>query len=102
MQVGISVEPVDSIRAQLQVLENGKQQLGHGNGSGSSSGQPPSTKVLAQRIIKNAFNFLASFSGTLGPGGQEVVPLKSFEEWWRKFERRVEVDPGFLEREEVG
>lgn len=95
-QVGISVEGVDAIRAQLEGLEAEKRQ-----GSGAGEGRP-STKVLAQRIIKNAFNFLASFSGTLGPGGQEVVPLKSFEEWWRKFERRVEVDPGFLEREDQG
>lgn len=58
----------------------------------------PSTKLLAQRIIKNAFNFLASFSG--GQDGQEVVPLKSFQDWWARFERRVENDPGFLERDE--
>lgn len=90
-QVGISVEGLEAIRGQLEGLEAERRQ--------ESAGRP-STKVLAQRIIKNAFNFLASFSGTLGPGGQEVVPLKSFEEWWRKFERRVEVDPGFLEREE--
>lgn len=58
----------------------------------------PDTLVLAQRIIKNAFNFLASFSGDL-EGGIEVVPLKAFEEWWRKFEGRVRNDPGFLERD---
>ncbi|ETN41833.1 uncharacterized protein HMPREF1541_03770 [Cyphellophora europaea CBS 101466] len=105
-QVGISVESVESIRGQLEALEAEKARQGGGAGSGGGggdgSGARPSTKVLAQRIIKNAFNFLASFSGTLGPGGQEVVPLKSFEEWWRKFERRVEVDPGFLERDDQG
>jgi protein Hikeshi len=95
-RVGISVEPVESIRGQLEALEAEKAQTQSGAGPGGK----PSTKVLAQRIIQNAFNFLASFSGTLGPGGQEVVPLKSFEEWWKKFERRVEVDPGFLEREQ--
>lgn len=57
----------------------------------------PSTKVLAQRIIKNAFNFLASFAG--GEEGREMVPLKSFRDWWVKFEKRVELDPGFLERD---
>ena len=56
------------------------------------------TLVLAQRIIKNAFNFLASFSGNVA-GGVEVVPLKAFEEWWKKFEARVKNDPGFLERD---
>jgi len=59
--------------------------------------RPPKTKILAQRIIKNAFNFLASFAG--GAGGSEMVPLKAFQEWWAKFERRVENDPGFLERD---
>jgi hypothetical protein len=57
----------------------------------------PDTLLLAQRIIKNAFNFLASFSGNVN-GGVEVVPLKAFEEWWKKFEGRVRSDPGFLER----
>ncbi len=62
-----------------------------------------STKVLARRIVRNAFNFLASFAGTTAEqGGVEVVPLKAFQEWWVKFERRVEVDPGFLEREGEG
>jgi hypothetical protein len=51
--------------------------------------------VLAQRIIGNAFNFLASF-------GSDTVPLKAFEEWWKKFERKIEADPSFLEREMGG
>jgi protein Hikeshi len=93
-QVGISVESVDVVRGLLEGLEAERAQ------GASGQAAQPSTKVLAQRIIKNAFNFLASFSGKVGPGGQEVVPLKSFEDWWRKFERRVELDPGFLERED--
>lgn len=102
VNVGISVENVESIRGQLEGLEREKMEraAGGGGGDGVKGGQQPSTKVLAKRIIQNAFNFLASFSGTVGPGGQEVVPLKSFEEWWRRFERRVDVDPGFLEREQ--
>lgn len=58
-----------------------------------------STKALAQRIIKDAFNFLASFAGKTDPSGEEVLPLKSFRDWWAKFERKIENDPGFLERE---
>ncbi|KAJ1331892.1 DUF775 domain-containing protein [Microdochium nivale] len=66
---------------------------------GAGSGQTPSTQVLAQRIIQNAYNFLSSFSGQAGgPGGVEVVPLKAFQEWWKKFEGRVRSDPTFLER----
>ena len=97
--VGISVEPAPTILARLEALKASDhvalivrrdQQVGPA---------PVSTKILAQRIIKNAFNFLASFAGTTGVGGQEVVPLKSFQDWWNKFERRIENDPGFLEKE---
>ena len=97
--IGISVEPAATIKAQLAsssavVLANKpSQQQGHA---------PVPTKVLAQRIIKNAFNFLASFAGQTSVGGEEMVPLRSFRGWGEKFERRVENDPGFLEREVDG
>ena len=94
INLGISVEPKASVAEQLANVERQ---------SGSSTAmvkRPPSTKILAQRIIKNAFNFLASFAG--GQGGNEMVPLRSFQDWWTKFERRVENDPGFLERDDEG
>ncbi|KAL8833182.1 MAG: hypothetical protein Q9170_004439 [Blastenia crenularia] len=92
--IGISIEPAATIEAQLAssstlVVANKPPQ----------QASPIPTKVLAQRIIKNAFNFLASFAGQTTVGGEEMVPLKSFRGWWEKFERRVENDPGFLERE---
>ncbi|KAH6631929.1 hypothetical protein F5144DRAFT_572552 [Chaetomium tenue] len=95
--IGVSLEPADAVAAKIMELSSE-------SAAGSSSAlvrhqQQPSTLVLAQRIIKNAFNFLAGFSGTAGQ--VEVVPLKAFEEWWRKFEGRVRSDPGFLERDEM-
>ncbi|KAI8717400.1 hypothetical protein NCS52_00815800 [Fusarium sp. LHS14.1] len=92
LMVGVSVEPEESVGQRLQELAANKA-------SSNSSGGQPSTTVLAQRIIQNAFNFLSSFSGTAGPGGVEVVPLKAFEDWWRKFESRVRADPSFLEKQ---
>lgn len=93
--IGVSVEPVQNVATQLEALEAAKA-------SASTAvilrRREPSTKVLAQRIIKNAFNFLASF--TRGEVGNEVVPLKSFRDWWVKFERRIENEPGFLEKED--
>ena len=100
--VGISIEPATNIQAQLEASRTQSTAT-------SSSGmelvrhQPQatsgvSTRLLAQRIIKNAFNFLSSFAG--GSGGNEVVPLKSFQDWWTKFEKRIELDPGFLERDQ--
>ncbi|KAM0145168.1 hypothetical protein ACHAPC_003399 [Botrytis cinerea] len=109
--LGISLESADSVSAQMALLSSS-----HSASAGAPSSNPGSslvlsrpqptntdTLVLAQRIIKNAFNFLASFSGNIMDGGNgkgvEVVPLKAFEEWWKKFEARVRNDPGFLEKD---
>lgn len=96
--IGIAIEPAATIEAQLASLRS-PSALVLGNKSPSSTVSPVATKVLAQRIIKNAFNFLASFAGQTTIGGEEMVPLRSFRGWWEKFERRVENDPGFLERD---
>ncbi|KAH7327845.1 DUF775 domain-containing protein [Stachybotrys elegans] len=93
--VGVEVESADAVAPRLHELAASKS----GSATGSASSQP-SAAVLAQRIIQNAFNFLASFSGTAGPGGVEVVPLKAFEDWWRKFESRIRSDPSFLEKKQ--
>ncbi|RAH44508.1 OPI10 family protein [Aspergillus brunneoviolaceus CBS 621.78] len=98
--LGISIEPVHAVAPQLAALE---AEENHNPGSSmaltTTPVRPPiSTKVLAQRIIGNAFNFLASFASS--DKGQDVVPLKSFQDWWKKFERRVDMDPSFLERED--
>ncbi|KAI1805919.1 hypothetical protein F4811DRAFT_513086 [Daldinia bambusicola] len=97
--IGISVEDASSVAERIQ-------QLHPSDGGGAvvprqQQGRAQ-TQVLAQRIIQNAFNFLASFSGTVGAEGVEVVPLKAFQEWWRKFENKVRNDPTFLEREQDG
>ena len=101
--VGISIEQAAIITPQLESLEASRSVSSTALVSTGSQRQLPtplSTKVLAQRIIKNAFNFLASFAGTTNTGVQEVVPLKAFQDWWTKFERRIQNDPQFLEREE--
>lgn len=91
--LGISIEPVQNIAPQLSALEAEK--------AGSRVQRQVSTKVLAQRIIGSAFNFLASFAESdPAKKGHDVVPLKSFRDWWTKFERRIEMDPTFLERED--
>jgi hypothetical protein len=92
--IGVEVESEESVGQRLQELAANKSK----SPSGAQQQQPP-TVVLAQRIIQNAFNFLASFSGTAGPGGVEVVPLKAFQNWWEKFESRVRADPSFLEKQ---
>ncbi|KAI1761195.1 hypothetical protein GGR53DRAFT_506382 [Hypoxylon sp. FL1150] len=102
--IGVAVEEASSVAERIQQLHAEGAERGQGQGQGQGQlvvqGQAPSTQLLAQRIIQNAFNFLASFSGTVGAGGVEVVPLKAFQDWWRKFENKVRNDPTFLEREQ--
>jgi hypothetical protein len=96
--VGISIEPVANVEAQLATLKATNASAAQSDSSSalvritSTADARVTTKVLAQRIIGNAFNFLASF-------GSDTVPLKAFQDWWTKFEKKVELDPSFLERE---
>jgi hypothetical protein len=98
LALGISIEPAQQVAAALE------QQKAQSSASAASTagnalvlrGQNTvTTKVLAQRIIKNCYDFLASY-------GSEVVPIKAFEAWWSKFENKIERDPGFLERSDGG
>ncbi|EMC91670.1 hypothetical protein BAUCODRAFT_300835 [Baudoinia panamericana UAMH 10762] len=95
--VGISIEPAAQVEAQLAQLRPGQSSAAQPSSAlvrlNSATGGRVTTKVLAQRIIGNAFNFLASF-------GSDTVPLKAFQDWWAKFEKKVELDPSFLEREQ--
>lgn len=98
--IGVSVEEAGSVGRRIEEQQAAKSENATTGGElvrAGTAGAPPSTLLLAQRIIKNAFNFLSSFSGNAG--GTEVVPLKAFDEWWKKFESRVRSDPSFLERE---
>ncbi|KAF3061510.1 Protein OPI10 [Daldinia childiae] len=96
--IGIGVEDASSVAERIQQLHATDSSSGHT--TLQQQQQQPSTQILAQRIIQNAFNFLAGFSGKVGTEGVEVVPLKAFQEWWRKFENKVRNDPTFLEREQ--
>ncbi|OJD22043.1 hypothetical protein ACJ73_06617 [Blastomyces percursus] len=114
--LGITIESVQAVASKMAALQNqGQNQLQRSSFPSSadlvkmSVGQQgagavtklaaPSTKTLAQRIIGNAFNYLASFAATdpRAPG-EEVVQLRVFRDWWTKFESRIDADPGFLER----
>jgi hypothetical protein len=102
--LGISLEPAAQVATALANLKASQSTSLTGlemvRRSPATPAPPVSTKILAQRIIANAFNFLASFSSG-GAAGQETVPLKSFQEWWKKFEGKIERDPSFLERGDV-
>lgn len=91
--LGISVQPEEVVEAQLEAL---RQAGGGGAGAGKLVVANSDVKGLAQRIVGDCFNYLSSFA--TGSVGREVVELKAFQNWWQKFEKKLEVDPGFLER----
>jgi hypothetical protein len=94
--VGISIEPTSQVEAQLANMPQPAQPQSTAmvrRDAISAAGPMIPTKVLAQRIIGNAFNFLSSF------GSGDTVPLKAFQDWWTRFEKKIELDPSFLERE---
>ncbi|KAF3932266.1 Guanosine-diphosphatase [Dactylella cylindrospora] len=119
-QLGISIEPIAQVQQKLMSLPahlssltaqnipsdalvhrgNGVVPGGGGQLQNSAAGvNATNTLTLARRIIKNAFNYLGSFS--TGPPGAEMVPMKEFQSWWNKFERKLAVDSSFLEREDT-
>lgn len=111
--LGISVESCESVNAQMAALTSSNATPSIATATPGNAlvrvqnggVQKTDALVLAQRIIKNAFNFLASYAGNVpmpgssGTAGVEVVPLKAFENWWTKFEARVKNDPEFLMRD---
>ena len=102
LALGISVEPAQQVAAALEqkkaqdAIASASSSAGQGNELVVRGQNAVTTKVLAQRIIKNCYDFLTSW------GTGDTVPLKAFQAWWTKFESRIERDPGFLERSDGG
>ncbi|KAI1176986.1 hypothetical protein F4777DRAFT_231648 [Nemania sp. FL0916] len=106
--IGIDIEGAAGVAERIQQLQLQAQSNSQSQSQSTAlvpvnqkQQQQPSPLLLAQRIIQNAFNFLSGFSGQVGSGpdgGVEVVPLRAFQEWWRKFETKIKNDPSFLER----
>ncbi|CAO2654837.1 Nn.00g115700.m01.CDS01 [Neocucurbitaria sp. VM-36] len=102
LALGISVEPAQQVAAALDqkkaqdAAASATPNMGQGNELVLRGQNSVTTKVLAQRIIKNCYDFLTSW------GTGDTVPLKAFQAWWTKFENKIERDPGFLERSDGG
>lgn len=87
--VGISIEPIDAVRAQVAAAPNNALAL---------VARDPLTDpaYLAQRVLKNLFNFLSSFDSM---GNAVVVKLAELERWYEKFVQKIKNEGvGFLER----
>ncbi|KAF5372602.1 hypothetical protein D9758_005223 [Tetrapyrgos nigripes] len=92
--LGLSVEPLDQIAAQIATLP----------ASVSKLNQDPSrdTTVLAEKIVKNLFNYLAGFTGGGGPMSPDVpVPMGLIVKWYEGFMTKIKNSGiAFLERDE--
>ncbi|KAJ2454818.1 hypothetical protein EV183_001237 [Coemansia sp. RSA 2336] len=95
-ELGISIEPIQSIEQQMQ---------GQGalvpvtSQSGSVSLQ--TAKQFAERTLQNLYDYATSFAtkpdasmGMLGSGAPvQVLPVKVFEDWYSAFLRKLQRDP---------
>lgn len=102
--LGVSLEPAAAVEQQLATLLPSaptdprsalvRQQQPTPVASGAVAGVSPGVvKSLAQKIMRSAFDFCTSY------GDGQTVPVKALEGWWNKYEKRLELDPSFLERE---
>ncbi|KAK4462787.1 hypothetical protein QBC42DRAFT_175182 [Cladorrhinum samala] len=100
--IGIALEPAESILEKVAAKEGAlvpaNSSSSNNTASGANNGGGNSMLVLAEKIIGNAFNYLASYGTDTGDGRGAVVPLRAFEEWWKKFQTKARHDPDFLER----
>ncbi|KAK9368049.1 hypothetical protein V1509DRAFT_624108 [Lipomyces kononenkoae] len=97
ISLGISIEPAAQVEAQLNEL---RAKTNGGNSTAlavrtapKATVDPNSTAALAGKIMSHAFNFLSGFAT---PDG--MVSLKSFNDWWQKFQGKLARDPQFLDR----
>lgn len=100
IKIGISIEPSESAQVLLnEASEQNKQKqlaLTHRPSSTTiSPSNPTTTALLANKIVKNAYNYMSSFIDNDGK-----VNIKIFDSWWDKFKIRLQNDPKFLDSQE--
>ncbi|XP_011306503.1 protein OPI10 homolog [Fopius arisanus] len=87
-QIGISIEPLNSIELQANAVSEAAM-----NATTSSAIE------FAQKMLMNFCNYISSFSVTqsqMVPNPTEnFVPLSSVKGWYEKFERRLQQNPNF-------
>lgn len=76
----------------------------HGSLKPAGAGKEVAAKVdvgkVAEKIVKNLFNYLHSFGDNLTP--DTPIPLSVFQRWYEGFNRKIGADRGaaFLDRED--
>lgn|SRR6266436_296146 len=106
--LGFSIEPLAQIQAQMASMpassSSTSTNVNSGGAGGAVSLPRPDATLLAERIVKNLFNYVSGFvpgggSGMVTP--DSVVPMGVIAKWYEKFLAKVKAGGvGFLEREE--
>ncbi|GMK58146.1 hypothetical protein CspeluHIS016_0501780 [Cutaneotrichosporon spelunceum] len=94
-QLGIEVAPLGAVdtAAQVSAVQTGK---------GREVAQRVDVSLVAQKIVKNLFNYLHSFGGDVKLTSETPIPLSVFQRWYDNFNRKITNDSGaaFLDRED--
>jgi hypothetical protein len=111
--LGFSIEPLAQIQAQMASMPVSNSSVAStganlnsaiATGGGAVTLPAPDATLLAERIVKNLFNYVSGF--VPGGGGgmvtpDSVVPMGVIAKWYEKFLSKVKAGGvGFLEREE--
>lgn len=86
MQIGISVESLESLSQQTPALNTAVTAVG-------------SYQEFCSKMLDNCFNFVASFAVTQGQmtlnPTETFVPLSALQQWFINFQRRLSQNPYF-------
>lgn len=86
--LGIAIEPMESILAQMKTMET----------CGSDALVPyisnPPLETIASNVMMNLYYYVMSFSNDSQNFPHEpCIPLKLFEEWWKNTLRKLKTNP---------
>ncbi|KAI9017385.1 hypothetical protein BC832DRAFT_22303 [Gaertneriomyces semiglobifer] len=98
-QLGISIEPVQVVQAQVEVARQAKAQQPANTGALVKNIDP--SAVIA-KLLEHFYNHCASFAGHIPLGGSALfgldwnttyIPLKALQDWYHSMQRKLKTDP---------
>lgn len=96
INLGISIEPEQVVQQAIQLKKANTIQPVAPSASSLASAAPSTANEIASlgnKIVQHAYNYLSGFTGADGK-----VSMKVFDDWWAKFQSKLNADPKFLER----
>ncbi|OBA21987.1 DUF775-domain-containing protein [Metschnikowia bicuspidata var. bicuspidata NRRL YB-4993] len=92
LNIGISIEPTVEAEVLLQQERTRQKTITLPPSQAPAAPKAPlDIAVLANQIVKHAYNYLGGFIDATGK-----VPMKVFDNWWDKFRMKLSNNPNFL------